>query len=172
MPSKDAWELYNSCFSDGQNVVIVTDFDTFEWGTLRTTPLGCWLARVSRKDRFFKWDDIRFMAHDGFPVMKLMGADGSRLIEKLDTTYSIGAIRAALIEMPPAAHVRVKFGDPYVIEDVRAELFNAGNTGPDFWDELDEEVVSLRAGDGAVGLLWNLETVFSAEIAGTFIRAA
>ena len=98
MPSKNAWELYNSCFSDGQNVVIVTDFDAFEWGTLRTTSTGCWLARRGRKDRFFRWEDIRFMAHDGFPVERLMGADGSKLIEKLDPVDSARAIRDALIE--------------------------------------------------------------------------
>lgn len=102
MPSKDAWELYDSCFSDGQNVVIVTDFDTFEWGTLRTLPLGCWLARRERKDLFFWWDDIRFMAHDGFPVERLMGADGSKLIEKLDPVNSARAIRDALLKGSPA----------------------------------------------------------------------
>ena len=171
MPTKDAWELYYACFSNGQNVVIVSDYDAFEWGALRTVGTGCWLARHGRTDKFFRWDYIRFMAHDGFPVKRLMGADGSKLIEGLGTADSTKAIRKALVTKPRQAHMQATFGDPCRIEDVHAELFNAGNAGPGFWNGSNEEVVSLRAPDGAKGLLWNLETVFFAEIAGQFIRA-
>ena len=93
----DAWDLYHSMFKEGDEVVIVTEEeDHFEWGKIKTEKDGCRLTRPGQKSKYFDWDNIRFLAHDGFPVKKLMGADGSKTIEKIDTTKTQEAIREAL----------------------------------------------------------------------------
>lgn len=93
----DAWTLWDSMFKENDNIVLITDDDEFKWGKIKSadsdflhlrTPVG--------RIEVIKWDDIRFVAHDGFPVKKLLGADGSQLIEKLDTKNTQKAIRQAL----------------------------------------------------------------------------
>jgi hypothetical protein len=92
----DICELYDSMFKDGEEVVIVTDEEEYFWGILETTSTHCILKKPGRKIIEIDWNDVRFMSHDGFPIKKLRGADGSALIEHLDTSNTQKAIRKAL----------------------------------------------------------------------------
>ncbi|MCJ2512481.1 MAG: hypothetical protein LN409_03910, partial [Candidatus Thermoplasmatota archaeon] len=93
-----AWELYHACFKEGEEVIVITDGEDYHWGKLETVgEEGCRLHRAEVKDPpLLKWRDVSFMSHDGFPIRTLQGADGSRVIEKLDTTDTQGAVRALL----------------------------------------------------------------------------
>jgi len=93
----DAWTLWDSMFKEGDNIILITDDDEFKWGKIKRATEGSLdLKTGQRPVEVIDWDDIRFMAHDGFPVKKLMGADGSQLIEQLDTTNTQKTIRQAL----------------------------------------------------------------------------
>jgi len=161
MAKINAWDLYKDCFKDGDSVVIITELDYLIWGKLETTKIGCYLKRRNRwgglvKGKLWLWDEIRFMANDGFPCRQLLGADGSRAIEKECTVENV--IRHAFEEEYDCTATMV-LGDPFIIEDVDTILYNLGNSG-DYWDELDEEVIKMTSKDGAVGCLWDLSTIF------------
>ncbi len=200
----DAWRLFYHTFKEDEEVVVVCDNDEFLWGRLHSIKAdGCVVRRYTGargyydkwnyEDYFVPWDEIRFMAHDGFPVRKLMGADGSKSIEQLDTTDIQKAIRQSLWtpthnnletikreekvaedeeywkthpypysgdDDGEAPHSAV-FGDPFFIEGVSMELLNKGNGGHEGWDDhLFEEVLVCQAKDGAMGLLYDLTTVY------------
>ncbi len=78
----DAWTLFHSLFKEGEEVWLITDEDDFIWGELlEFNDEECALYFRGRKV-WFRWDCIRFISHDGFPVRSLTGADGSRSILK------------------------------------------------------------------------------------------
>lgn len=80
--SPTAKELFDSMFNDGDEVVIITALDEYDHGKMSIADDGIVLRHINRPDKFYHWVEVRFMAHDGFPVKKLMGADGSESIEK------------------------------------------------------------------------------------------
>ena len=185
-----AWDLFNAYFALGDDVVLIDEDDACYFGKLDAVDEeGCWLTRPQGTRRRVNWINVRFMAHDGFPVKKLVGADGSRFIEQIDTTDTVEAIRSVLsyalcvdcskLVAHETAHraflgtcfrcdecekkAHVYFGDPFEVEPVRSVLFNAGNSGPDWWDEPYEECLVMRAPDGAMAELFQIETVYHFE---------
>lgn len=92
----DAWELWRSMFKDGDEVVAILDTDAIVYGKIKAKPLTAEFKRMGQKPVVVDWDDIRFIAHDGFPVRKLLGADGSELIENIDTRSIQKKIRKTL----------------------------------------------------------------------------
>jgi hypothetical protein len=54
-------------------------------------------------------------------------------------------------------------GHPFIVEAATCRIFNPGNAGPGFYSEWNEEGVQCFAPDGAIALLWDLETVFHFE---------
>ena len=188
----DAWRLFYNLFKEGDAVVIVADNDEFLWGKLdRVRPDGCVIKNNSYSREYYEmnyfvpWNEIRFMAHDGFPVKKLMGADGSKSIELLSGLSDIPtAIRASLWspnrktlreqegEEFRRTHIWVvdddggggfhsaSFGDPFYVENISMTLLNKGNTGEKYEDDLYEEVIVCKSRDGAMGLLYDLGTIY------------
>ncbi len=186
MKQPTSWDLYRSMFSDGDFVVVIDEDDDMHWGKIKATEDCATLSWPGRpKADPIPWTQIRFIAHDGFPVKKLMGADGSRRIEKLSSKGPARLIRTLLThdicvrceeeipdwDMSPARNgdhchpcARIVFADPYQIEIVRAELYYPGNCGDTWWGEDFEEVLMLHADDGAKAQLFDLSTVFFAEV--------
>lgn len=78
----DAWTLFHSLFKKGDEVWVITDEDDFIWGKLLDFNDEECELRFRGKEVWFRWDCIRFISHDGFPVRSLTGADGSRSILK------------------------------------------------------------------------------------------
>jgi len=78
----DAWTLFHSLFKKGDEVWLITDEDDFIFGKLLDFCDEACKLRFLGKVVHFRWDCIRFMSHDGFPVRSLHGADGSRSILK------------------------------------------------------------------------------------------
>lgn len=159
MATMDAWELYNEMFKDGNKVVIVTEDDELVWGELQTEKDGCFIHRPNLKGRLcrgkkYYWHQIRFMSNDGFPCSQLLGADGSKSIEYEDPADKL--IREAF-DREYEPRVTTVFGDPFIIEDVSAKLYNPGILD---YDGDQEEVLVMTAKDGARGCLWDLSTIF------------
>ena len=153
-----AWQLFNRNFKLGDAVIVIDDYDKMAWGSLHTiSDAGFRLVksygRFSRH-KFFSWDEIRFMCHDGFPVKQLFGADGSETIESEPNMAAV--LRTGLRQ----TYRQIVFGDPFLIESVAAETHNTGNDGPEHWWEDSEESLELVAPDGARAQLWDLNTVF------------
>lgn len=90
----NSWELFHTIFKDGDEVIVIDDNDYFHWGVLTSTEQYCILRNpyTGTVEELF-WDKVRFIVHDGFPVQKLRGADGSQLIEQLDTTDTLRFLR-------------------------------------------------------------------------------
>ena len=181
----DAWRLFWNTFKQGEHVVIVTDVDEFFWGRLgKVTGDGLMLDNpevfggkfISK--RVFLWDEIRFMAHDGFPVRRLMGADGSKSIERINTGETYNQIRQLLKTPSPSVDYELighgdvgsplgtaVFGDPFIIEGVSMKLLNPGNAGGEYWEDHPyEEVIVCKAKDGAMGLLYELSTIYHFDV--------
>lgn len=175
------WELFDSCFSEKDEVIVIDTDDRFFWGRLRNvTDHGCELHKRGRTVEL-KWDDVRFMAHDGFPVRKLLGASGSSTIEKLDTKDTQTAIHKALeFEFPQERTRKFRVGDPFDIECSSARLFHPGNSGFGYWGQFcnesryfskdhreegyaREEVLVLSSKDGAMAELWDPTTIYMFE---------
>jgi len=172
-PTPDAWTLFRSMFKDGDEVVITTDEDEFHWGVLTIGDLGCDVKRPGHKPVYLEWDVIRFMAPDGFPVKKLMGADGHKSIMGLDTRDTRRAIRQAFTfdfctkcghrhqngkgkwcdVCRGTARLRPKrqrdgfvyrFGDPFEVHFNRAVLLNPGNNFATLGWEIDDYTYSWQ----------------------------
>lgn len=80
---RDAWDLFNRCFKRGEEVFVITDEDRVYWGRLgAVTEDEFVLSRPGGVVTSLKWWDIRWMSHDGFPVRRLLGADGSPSLER------------------------------------------------------------------------------------------
>lgn len=154
-----AWELFDRTFKEGDDVIVVMDDDSWAWGQLKDPgPEGVLLERGTLTKNVF-WDEIRFMCHDGFPVKKLKGADGSASIIRLPSQR--GRVRTLLRRLGLKELI---FSDPFYIGGiVKASLFNEGNQDPIHFATDDEEVLELVAPDGAVAHLWDLKTVWHAQ---------
>ncbi|MCK5604805.1 hypothetical protein KAR91_23145 [Candidatus Pacearchaeota archaeon] len=90
--------LFEGMFKIGEEVVAIDDEDRFFWGKLQsydecgfTLSKGKGIASVK-----LDWEETQFMAHDGFPVQKLLGADGSEKIVLEDTKDIQGIVRRVL----------------------------------------------------------------------------
>ena len=151
-----AWELFYRTFDEGDDVIVITEDDEWGWGKLEDiTDEGAVLWQGNRHCRIF-WSEMRFMCHDGFPITKLKGADGSSSIEKIPS-------QRALICTVLKKHglTELVFSDPFYIEGiVRAVLYNEGNNDPNHFYTDDEEVLELVASDGATAHLWALNSVW------------
>lgn len=179
------WKLIREVFKDDEEVIVITTEDEFNWGKLKMYNSVCVLVKPTG-DISLKWEEIRFMSHDGLPIKKLTGADGSKLIELLDTTDTQAFIREALIrkictlchkniantnrnwcpDCDEKEKNRLVMGDPFMIENFSGKLINIGNTWPphlDEWDFTFEETIIIKHRGGATGLLWDIDTCYYFE---------
>ena len=76
---------------------MVLEDGRFDWGKLSHDDEGVSLAKGSGiASMSHDWKDVRFIAHDGFPVKKVMCPPTDTLLEKLDTTDVQELIRQSL----------------------------------------------------------------------------
>ena len=166
----DAWSIFNECFKPGDDVILIDDEDRISCGKLKGfDDEGCSISRSGslRETEFHAWLDIEFMCHDGFPVRRLLGADGNDTIytwrRKSDTRSNIIDILDGS-DLHKDHTVELVRGDAFLIQGVKGRLFNPGNHGPQWWDDYFEECLSLSASDGAKALLYNLDNIYHFEL--------
>jgi DNA-directed RNA polymerase subunit RPC12/RpoP len=81
---KNAWDLFHGMFSIGDEVIIITDKDVYEWGKMvRVDDKGITLKRKDKKEKEWEWEEVSFMSHDGFPIRKLPPTSSDLYVEKL-----------------------------------------------------------------------------------------
>ncbi len=167
------WHLYRASFKDGDLVVAEDESGNFYWGRLKTAENGISLIRVWGGTINLAWENILFMAHDGFPVKKIRGMSESRA-EWLARQTPTDAIRQLLeVDETPGGHggssgfpagYFLGGGCPFLFGPFAVESFvNRGNVGPEHWGEDSEELVVLRSADGARCHLSDLSHHFFAE---------
>ena len=165
-PGQIAWDLYRNAFTDGEHVVVVDDFDDFYWGRLKSTDGGVCLTRPDGQSDELRWGDIAFMAHDGFPVKRIMGmseTEAARIAEATPTEKIRQCMKDWSAIKDPAPRY-IFSGDPFVHGPFQVVgIHNAGNSGPAFWDNPEEEVLVLRARDGAVLHSYDMDSMFAAR---------
>lgn len=165
-----AYDLWEGCFSIGDELVLITDEDKVLFGKLtHIEDDGLFL-----NDDWVPWEHTRFASHDGFPVRKVFHPGGWKSILKTRTKERAAQVRELLrtefegkkrVPSSPMPRFRVCFGDPFDIERASVRLFNEGNGGEYFNDEPDEEAMLLVSQDGARALLWDLASVLEVEAA-------
>jgi hypothetical protein len=190
MDETAGWKLFWEFFKEGDEVVVIDDNDVFHVGKLKECDdYGFSLGHPGKRDERLKWIRTRFISHDGFPAERLLGADGSESILKIDTKDSTKRLRHALThdickdckEIVEATKENREWGHgffhrkcarkrsvgtivgghPFILEGIAsASIVNPGNSGPEHYEEDTEEVVILETSDGATGLLYDLPTVF------------
>ena len=190
----DAWDLYWSMFKDGDEVVVVTEDDEFFWGKAYAEANNLRLKRPGSRDKLLDWDEVRFMAHDGFPAKKLITLSRNPAIEALDTRDTQAAIRKVLTHTPCASCGKWKRRSELQKQssyhrlwycksclDSKAPLKHAifgdpyliedfsallVNAGISWRDDWrHEETLVLRHRNGAPALLWGVETIYHWEAA-------
>ncbi len=191
------WTLFFSNFKINDDVVLIDHYDKIICGKLvNVDTKGYTIKRWGEtgSEYYFPFIQVRFMSHDGFPVKKLTGADGSYLIEKLDSVDPEEMLKEALskefcpncqenlvhieldgyvnqecwdchkkenkIKIERQKEAGIVFGDPFMIEGVKAEVFNHGNREKFWHDSAFEEVLSLKAKDGACAELYDFNSIY------------
>lgn len=91
-------DLFEGMFKIGDEVVAINDEDRFYWGKLQSYDAHGFALSKGKGIASVKldWEEIQFIAHDGFPVQKLLGADGSEKIVLEDTKDIQGIVRRVL----------------------------------------------------------------------------
>lgn len=187
--SESPWLLFLKMFKYDEEIVVIDHDDVLFWGRLREINYeeGFNLLRPNGKKHTLYWEDIRFVGQDGFPLVKLKGADGSPSIEKLDTSDIQSIIRTKQQLKRPAKteeqirreakikacththttiYKRKVFGDPWMIEDFNAELVNCGNSGMFHYFNDTEELLLLEHSNGAKGQLFDIPSIYYIETEG------
>lgn len=155
------WKLFLTMFQYDQEIVVIDIEDNLYWGRLREINYdhGFNLLRPNGKKTLMHWEDVRFVGQDGFPLIKLTGADGSPSIEKLDSKPVQEIIRTH----QTLYRTRYVVGDPWLIEDTTAQLVNAGNYGDYHYENDTEELLLLEHKNGAKAQLFNIPHIYHVE---------
>ncbi len=157
----DAWTLWKARFKIDDYIVLVTEDDKMYRGRLESENDDSCTIECRGRHKEFPWDQIRFVCQDGFPVSKLLGADGSPSIEYEDNVAGMmrDVFKHSRTIQQPAIR-QVVFGDPFLVENVSAQLVNSGNIDYDLY----EETVLMESRDGAAGMLWDFQGVFFLDV--------
>jgi len=177
--TKDAWDLFHEMFKEGEDVIIIDEYDKIFWGKISLDKehpdYSFDLLRINKGKKSFFWHRIRYMGQDGFPLKKLKGADGSSSIEleksvEADLRDQIKKLQKRppeiIVRKPFSVRTRMVFGDPFMVEDCTVKLFNPGNYGLKHYLEDEEECLVLKADNGAVAQLYNLPSIYHMELVG------
>lgn len=86
----NAWDLFEKTFKENDEIFVISEYDEIYWGKFKYGANGIesdhfFLTQLDGSIKTLFWLGIRFISHDGFPIQKLKGADGSISIETVDT---------------------------------------------------------------------------------------
>jgi len=146
----DAWKLFKKLYKQNDYVLVIDEFDKRFFGKMKYDDEGLHLTKIDGIRKYLYWDQIRFMCHDGFPVKKLLGADGSDTIE-LESPVDLNKLITYL------SAKRLVFSDPYMIENVTSKYIQT------YDGNFTEDILLLKSKDGAVGLLYDLNRIYYHE---------
>lgn len=172
------WIVFLKMFQIGEQVVIIDEDDVLWWGKITDMnyEVGLTLTRPCGIVREIFWEDMKFIAQDGFPIQKLKGADGSSSILKEPSMeefirHEEKKKKEKDIENSKkhqhSYHVTTTYisGDPWVIKADESVLINSGNFGDIYYENDIEECLLLTNKNGAKAQLYNLPMIFNYELA-------
>jgi len=174
-----ALDIWKSKFSDGAEVVLEDDCGEFHWGRLKNYDWGIRLLRIGGKKALtLEWDEIVFIAQDGFPVREIMGMSYEEAVMLCDSTPT-EIIREKLLALTnqkkapvikssrsssssPVSYRSFGGGCPFVFDDVRVvDVLNPGNNGPKWWGDGEaEETLILQGRNGATMFSYDMSHLF------------
>lgn len=162
----NAWTTLFDLFKSGEEVFVIDEDDEFYYGKFKQDTDCC---KVGSKE--LDWEKIVFISHDGFPVRWLKTGVPSDFflrqntikIQKRIRQLKSDWVKSTKVEKAPVATRRIfSWGDPYEIEKVIVTPFNIG--GP-MSDAPNAEFLRLDAIDGAVGLFYDIPSIWAFEAA-------
>ncbi len=161
--SNNAWDLWHERFKLGDEVIIITEDDKMFAGKIRWDDEGCSVRTPLGHHHHFCWEEVTMVCNDGFPVKKLIGADGSASALKEPTVKDVHEPDTYFKSMSAITRRRRSgsFRDPFSFEDVYVGIVNPGLKYDPY--SLYEECLTLDAPNGARGLLWDLDQIFRLE---------
>jgi hypothetical protein len=156
-----AWRVFRSAFQDGEDVIVEDSTGNFHYGKMRATHDGIYLERADTcHSSFTDWDDVEFVAHDGFPVSRLRRmtvAEAEDRAEQSDREIIIAALEQAIPRRP----AWVGGGCPFVAGPFTLkQIHNRGNIGPEYEYQDSEEYFDFVAKDGARMFSYDTEHLF------------
>ena len=162
------WKLFREEFKDGEDVIIVHENCKLYGGKLKA-----YENRITVAGKEYSWNEVVFIAHDGFPCRSLHTCLSNEQLGEIENEDSIILMRKLLTRKPPE-RIIVKekvvtktvfepstpthrsgggFGCPYEMENVRMQILNPFNgLKADY-----EETLLCQSKDGAVGMLWCID---------------
>lgn len=160
-----AWDIFNAAFSVGDHLIMITDEDEIVQGEMIECTETYGMLKTSKMKITIPWIHVRFCSHIGFPVAECCGADGHISIEKEKNVAEDlrSMLQGSVRNKNCGVSLTTRFGDPFdITEPVKAFIFHPRilTYGGEF-----EEGIKLQAKDGAIGLLYHLESVYFAEVA-------
>lgn len=149
-----SFEMFSKMFSIKDDVFLIDDEDNVFGGTLQHYDYSKCEVFLNGKIKSFFWSNIVFIAHDGFPCKKLLGADGhSSILDEPSIENIIRKHDGNIRQM-----VR---GDPFLIENVDLSIYNKGNGINSRWHNTDfEEFAVLTSKNGSRAQMFEFDTIF------------
>jgi hypothetical protein len=129
-------------------VIVEDSYGRFHWGTLATSDECLRLTRPGGYSAEIPWRRVELVAHDGFPVRRLMGMTPAEATKRASETPE------TIIEELRNGTFRGGYlcgGCPFVAGPLNPiAVYNRGNAAPQFWDSEFCETFVFQAADGAV----------------------
>tara|TARA_Y100000310_G_scaffold215932_1_gene216880 strand:+ start:517 stop:1056 length:540 start_codon:yes stop_codon:yes gene_type:complete len=178
--SESSWELYYSIFNIGDFIVAITDDDSMVCGTITSQePEEDLVLSLGKTEEEVPWETIVFMAHDGFPVKKVISDQGLRSVRELK---AINEIREELTKKrkksnaplirpskpicntPSGTFRSHRFGDPWEVPSDWLRLYNPDmSNDPRRYDTPYEETLIGSYG-GITFMQWFLPSIYGFEL--------
>ncbi len=162
----DVWKLFNEEFKNGDYVMAIHDDTTTESGSLISGKLTIERERCLIGGKEIDWDDVIFIAHDGFPCRTFKINMTDEQLGDIENQDLIILMRKLLTKKPeeiiitkrprstPQTHYGCGGGCPFVFEEVQMQIINPF-VPMNFFDY--EETLLMQSKDGAVGMFWDIE---------------
>ncbi len=168
-PTTQVATLFAQNYPIRTEVIAIDDEDLMVRGRITAiTEEGVTITCGGLKSDTIKWPNLRFIAHDGFPVREYNGP------HRLNTEQELQDLRTKLSRMEsklsgrseideiPRSYSRkysVGFGDPFELDCSVCSAY-LGNSGLIYADSFEAEVLLCSSFDGAFGMLWDFESIF------------
>ena len=164
----DVWKLFNEEFKNGDHVIVIHDDTTSGSGSLISGRLTIESERCLVGSKSLDWNDVIFIAHDGFPCRTFKINMSDEQLNDIENQDMIILMRKLLTKKPEKeiitkvereikfitspSHYGCRGGCPFVFEDVQMQIIN-----PFSGLRWHEETLVMKAKDSAIGIMWDIE---------------
>ncbi len=159
----DIWKLFRQEFKDGEQVIIVHEDCKLYGGKLTAYETHCTIG-----SRNYKWGEIVFIAHDGFPCRALRTTLSDEQLGDIENEDAVILLRKTLLKPPEKVIVKEVVtetvvrrprlhsyagGCPFLFDEIQIQLLNPFSRNKGNF----EETLFMKSKDGAFGMFWGIE---------------